>query len=658
MISDKEFLKEQFFNLAHEGVVFDIPTWADNYRIIASGPFPGQWSTERTPYLKEIMEEMSPQSFTQEVVFLKSAQVGATSVLENILLYYIDHCPSDQLFISATESLLNKWSSRRLEPSISLMGLRDKIHTQELNDKSRRSGDKVFSKQYQGRQLDLASAQAASGLRSMDKRILLMDEIDGAPENLRSGEGNFLDVAFARTNAWGARRKVMYASTPTTFEKSQIYRKFEDGDRRNFLVPCPKCGLFQALEWNETSKPFGLKPIKNKDQMTVDVVYVCKGCSYEIKNYEKRDIFPKGKWHPTAKASVPYLKSYYLPSLYSPLGMMSWLELWQRYEKAKSKSSAEAMRSFVNLYLGLPYKEAGSKPKIENVISLRGDYPRGTVPEGVIFMTVGIDVQRGSETDKLNPARIEMEFLGHGINYRTYSIDYKVFKGPVADPHSGAWAKFTEWAKETGMTFKKASGQKLSPQLILIDSGDGMYTSTVYQFCEGWRNAYPSKGFSLLKNKKHDGLDVLDRSSFRRYRLAKLNDTLLYEISTIYYKTSLYHNLKIERQPGPNQRAGFCDFPRDYQKSYFEMLTAEDKRTDGSFFLPSGRRNEGLDCFDPETEVLTNEGWKKFNQLNQMETIATVNLEKNLIEFQKASEWIEKDYDGPMIQLKGNGIDI
>jgi phage terminase large subunit GpA-like protein len=75
-----------------------------------------------------------------------------------------------------------------------------------------------------------------------------------------------------------------------------------------------------------------------------------------------------------------------------------------------------------------------------------------------------------------------------------------------------------------------------------------------------------------------------------------LADGFLYEVSTNYYKTAVYRNLKVTRKEIGPQRPGFCDFPLDYGEKYFKMLSAEEKRRDGSFYCPSGRRNEALDC--------------------------------------------------------------
>lgn len=143
----------------------------------------------------------------------------------------------------------------------------------------------------------------------------------------------------------------------------------------------------------------------------------------------------------------------------------------------------------------------------------------------------------------------------------------------------------------------RSDGRRFSPRLLLIDSGDGNLTDVVYRFCAGWNSTYPSKGFGDLVTRKKEAGDPQIAAGWRRYRAAKIGeDSTLYEIATNHYKTHAYNNLKIPRQDTGPQKAGYCNFPIDYNENYFRMLTAEEKRRDNSFHCPSGRRNEALDC--------------------------------------------------------------
>ena len=48
-----------------------VSEWADRYRLLdqASSSEPGKWRTDRTPYLREIMDSLSAQSTDDIVIF-------------------------------------------------------------------------------------------------------------------------------------------------------------------------------------------------------------------------------------------------------------------------------------------------------------------------------------------------------------------------------------------------------------------------------------------------------------------------------------------------------------------------------------------------------------------------------------------------------------
>lgn len=562
---------------------------AEANRVLPPGtPRPGPLDLLYTPYLKEPMDNMSPFSAIQQATVMKGAQLGFTMGSECVLCYYTGYCPANQLYISSSEGNIEKWASQRYDPALDSYGYRDIIYSNDTRKGSRRSGDKTFSKEYFGMRTDMASAQSASSLRSMDKRILIRDEVDGAPAMLRTGEGNWMSVSYARTNSWGSRRKVLDFSTPTLEETSLIFKDYLKGDQRKFFVACPHCDTKQELLFKN------LHPTIEKGILK-DATYICEKCGVELYEYDKPRLLASGNWIATAISISPTVRSYQISSLYSPQGMMSWKELYQKYLDAVD--DPDEMRSFVNLYLGKPFKEAGSRPKLQNIIENRGSYKSGEVQESVLFLTCAIDVQRGSEKDVKNPPRLEMEVLGHGLKFKTSSIEYRVFEGEVDDAYDGAWEALNQYVMETKFKYRRKDGIEFSPSIVFIDSGDGNFTDVVYSFCQRWANTFPIKGFSALKSGKKDRGDIQSINNFTRYKAKKVSEeTTLYEISTNHYKTKIYRNLKIQRQEIDEQKAGFCDFPRDYGEKYFKMLTAEEKRRDGSFHNTSGKRNEALDC--------------------------------------------------------------
>ena len=613
--------------------------YAAKYRIMPlSDPFPGPWSNTRTPYALEVMDEMGPQSPIIEDWILKGHQLGLTAAAENILLYWMDYNPANLLYVSATDDLLKVWSTERLEKAIdSIPGLREKMTAPIERTGARRSGDTARSKQFIGGNLDMASAQSASGLRSQSRRVLILDEMDGAPPQLKTGEGNYANVAMARTDAYGKRRKILGFSTPTTYEDSLIWQKYLAGDQRKYLVPCPHCGHLpervislpgqpattvhpdrgQELVLSTGDMRHGLKGDFKSGEFQ-KAYYICEFCGEAIFDYHKPRMLEAGHWEPTARASYPEYRSRHISTLYAPPGMCGWDELYRKYIEARA--SPEGMRSFTNLELGLPFQEAGARPDLKTVISLRGGYHAGTIPPGVLYLTMGVDVQRGRadcqpasladlpEAERKRKAlegpRLELEILGHGAGYRSWSIVYEVFPGAIDDPYAGAWEDLQKWALEKGLVYTRADGMAFPVQMVLIDSGDAAdgKDEIVARFCQRWGSTYPSKGFNYLKVQAREKGDIPGRSDFKRFRKAIMGGTglPLFEISTNYFKDALYNRLEIKRRAGETvQPAGFCDFPTEYGDEYFAQLTAEEKIIAGESagaYKKTRARNEALDC--------------------------------------------------------------
>ena len=63
----------------------------------------------------------------------------------------------------------------------------------------------------------------------------------------------------------------------------------------------------------------------------------------------------------------------------------------------------------------------------------------------------------------------------------------------------------------------------------------------------------------------------------------------------------------------------------------------------------------GGSCMTPDTEILTNEGWKRFDMLNQTETVATLNPKTNELEYHKPTGYICEPFEGELNCAK-NGL--
>jgi phage terminase large subunit GpA-like protein len=584
-----------------------ISEYAASYRMMPNdSPRPGPWSNAWTPYLVEIMDDMSPRSPIQQSITMKSRKLGITAASENVVGFFMKACPTPIMYATATDDLCADWM-RRLEHLIDSFGLRDIFGSQNLRVRGGH-GDKGFEKDFPGGRLKAISWRSMAAKRGGDYRLLIVDEVDGGPPILAgSEEGRWFDILKAHTMSWGARKKIMAFSSPTTEDFSEIYRQCLLGDFRKFIVPCPYCEREQELVHLADDAQYGIKGITNVDGFQ-RAVYICQYCFAEIENHHKVDILARGHWEPTKKSSDPTIRSRQISALYSPLGMLSWDDYYREY--LKSRDDPEAEKTFCQIYRGMPYHESGARPDLEIVMDHKGRYREGELQPGVVWLSGGMDVQRGKNKPD-NPdegPRLELEILGNGEDYRTWSLLYKKFYGPIDDPFAGAWEAFWEWCttpdpiihKLGKLAFQRSDGMIIPVSAMFIDSGDGSNTDIVYRFCSRTHGFIPSKGTGWVTEAKlKERGDVAGPGNVRHYRWFRIGTGELEgcEISTNYYKEAFFSRMKTPHRNVDPQLPGYCDFPaeRNDYREYFEQLRAEERRSDGSYHKVR-IRNEALDC--------------------------------------------------------------
>jgi phage terminase large subunit GpA-like protein len=558
--------------------------------IVPSGKYRGmKFSHNRAPFLKEPLSLLSPDSPFQDVAMMTPAQIGKSTLAELVTMYYITQVPSEILYVSSNETAAVKWMERRIVPRAEAAGVQ--FRTEVESRTSRKTGDTSYSKLFPGGNIDIASALSPAQLASETKRVTLGDECDRWRVTL-GDEGSVIDMIKARTQAWGSQAKRLWISTPTIEDVSLIWQMVQTGDMREYFVACPHCGKMQTLDFL-TGKGYGLTwERKDGHIYRKSIELICEGCGKGIRESSKNTLLNSGEWRASCLPSTDFIASFMLNGLYSPL--LSWYDMAIAYEE--SLTGPVKKQAFENLKMGRPYRETGTRPKVEKIIENRGTYKSGTVPDGVLYLTMGIDVQRGSENNENNNARIEAQIIGVGAGYRTWVIDYIVFDGDITDPYGGAWEKLNQFGLDTELTFYRSDGFGFPVSVVFIDSGDGSASDIVYRFCSRWQNTYPIKGRAEITRRKKDAPDEVIQGNMQRYRASKLDeDTLIYLVNTNFFKARIYHGLKIERQEGDIQRPGFIDFPKELDEKYFNGLTAEERKRDGSFHNPGGRRNEPLD---------------------------------------------------------------
>ena len=188
-----------------------VTEWAEKYRRLSpeNSAEAGPWRTNRTPYLREIMDAFTDPKIRRLVV-VASSQVGKSEMELNMLGYLIDIDPGPVLFILPTMDVAQDFSKRRISAMIrDCKRLRGKV----ADAKSRDGNNTVLKKQFPGGMLTITGANSPAALASIPARYVFGDERDRWP--LSAGaEGDPWGLAEARTTTF-YNSKMVEVSTPT-----------------------------------------------------------------------------------------------------------------------------------------------------------------------------------------------------------------------------------------------------------------------------------------------------------------------------------------------------------------------------------------------------------------------------------------------------------
>lgn len=545
---------------------YTVSQWADAHRMLSqkAASEPGRWRTSRTPYLREIMDCLSPSSPVEEVVFMAGAQVGKTETGQNWLGFIIHHAPGPVMMVQPTTDTAKRVSKQRIAPMVEESPvLRDRIS----DNRSRDGTNAMLSKEFPGGVLIITGANSAVGLRSMPVRYLFLDEVDGFPQDV-DGEGDPIRLAEKRTTTF-SRRKIYKCSTPTVKETSRIEREYLASDQRRFFVPCPDCGHMQWLKWGQ------IKWVDNKPETTA---YACEECGILIPENKKSWMLERGEWRSTAPENGYRVAGFHLSSLYSPLGWKSWASIVREFLEAKGDASL--LKTWVNTVLGESFEEEYSaKLSADGLAERREMYTQS--PDEVLVLTAGVDVQDN---------RLAISVWGWGEGEEAWVISHQEIYGDPSRPE--LWKQLDSVLTAD---YEHESGAKLKIDVAAIDSG-GHFTSEVYAFARERANRVIAVKGQSQKNKPVIGKPTKVDINFRGQVLKSGGQ--VYPVGSDTAKGTIYARMK-NTEKGP----GYIHFHGGLDDEYFAQLTSEKQVVrfvrgfaTREWVKKARARNEALDC--------------------------------------------------------------
>ncbi|WP_366654447.1 phage terminase large subunit family protein [Fodinicurvata sp. EGI_FJ10296] len=553
-----------------------VTEWAEQYRRLSSraSAEPGRWDTGRTPYLREIMDQLSTTSPVQRIILMKSSQVGGTEAGNNWIGYVVHRAPGPMMAVSPTVQMAKRNGRQRIKPLIEETPVLSELIRPP---RERDSGNTELSKEFPGGVLVLTGANSASALRSMPARYLMLDEVDAYPGDV-DDEGDPVQIAEVRTKTYRARRKVFLVSSPTITGASKIESEYEASDQRRYFVPCPDCGhcqhlVFAQLRW-DPGRP-------------ETAAYACADCGTLIPERHKTAMLADGVWRATAECNDPATAGYHINALYSPAGWESWADLARKWEAA---TTDEGRKVFFNTALGLTFQVKGEAPEWERLYDRREEWA-AAVPAGVLVITIGVDVQGD---------RLELSVWGWGRGLESWWLDHHVIDHGPHTPE--AWDALTAYLDRNWVT---ADGAPLKAAMTAIDSGE--FTNAVYAYVRRRRSGkiIAVKGIDSFSQVVPvwgpTYVDVTEAGVKRR------RGVRLWKVASSAFKVETYDWLRLARPTEEERAEGVVDppgtvhVPRHIGAEPLKQLVAEElvrtKGRHGKLQWQKRRdRNETLDC--------------------------------------------------------------
>lgn len=589
--------------------------WVEHNLIFPDGPYAGQ-PMKLFEFQKGMIDVVKERK--RKIVFETSAQIGKTTILNGILFYKSANDPENAGVLQSTGKETGQWLAGKIRPMIDASPEMQKIVTDKNDRNAVNNGSQIQLRT--GGFWYFMSLNSPSHLRGKTLPLILMDEVDAVETD--TDEGNPIVIAENRATTFGEDARIFISSTPTS-KHGAIHTQYEASDKRKYHVPCPSCGHYHELIWENVK--FSWVKIDGKSVPDTDSVYLeCPECGHHISDGERARAVKNGQWVITQPDSR--IAGFHISRLYSP--MSSLRSVMEDYKQAWQSFS---LSTFYNTVLGLPFDDLNEDVELYKLEKLKTDVGVNNIPDDVLFLTAGVDQQQD---------RLEVTLLGHSEK-ALYIICHRSFMTMNAEViESPAYRDLLAFLKAP---FRTVSGRRVTMAWANVDSGNGRATKTIYRFCSQWKHLHAIKGSSSVdapyvptKESKSGG-----------YRLFMIGvnkgKDLIRELIVRNTSTTLQTpvHLEISDQEVPDD--------------YLEQLMSEELKRSGNTVRwtvkPGGVRNEALDCINygycARLQVIEQIKWHEWRKIVARQTIDDTPDASETIEPEQLIETIPEQKETP-----------
>lgn len=506
-----------------------------------------------------------------EVVVMKSVQVGYTQILFNAIGYHIHQRPCAIGFYVPTSETANVFGVKYFAKWLAAQPHLQSIVSAKLaNDGTSSTTTKLFPGGY----FSILSANKSSDVASSSMKLVAADEIDLYLKQLK-GEGSPIDLIRNRAQEH-ADKLVIFGSSPRgTFEESTIFSLYEKSDKRKFYIKCPHCGHEQYLAWEQ------FRPNPKNDYK--ESGFECLKCRKLFYEKQKSEIISQGRWKPTKNPDAqPGRCGFHIWQAYSCSPNTTWPEMARRYLACNHDSAKKI--DFFNNVVGLPSRERPKGTVVYTEITAqksKGTHHLMELPPEVSMITIGVDNQTSKKY-----GRLEYSIWGYGPKGNCYFLGHEIIEG---DPSQNeVWE---ELDLQTTTEFVSADGKRTVPVSMLFIDSRGGANQKVYEVCRTHRGPvfwYPIVGIS---NYNKSEMVVLSQTGQQPRQP-------LYQVNTVPIKNHISDLIHDLAAGNPDAK---LHIPKDLTNYVAMGWVSEYKqvsRTGRVAWTPiPSMKNEPLDCF-------------------------------------------------------------
>lgn len=579
--------------------------WAAENRVYpTSHGRPGKRDPTFTPYMVPFARafDAAYQLATfgrhyEALVKVTSAQSGKTDTTLDVIGQTLDQAPGPILYVGPSREWFNqsKFEQRLSHMLATAPGLKAKASTGKRTNK--------WHKHVGGVPIGLAWAGSPSQLRGMSARIAIVDELDAMGVATQK-EGD----TFALLEARGASyRDRIRAAISTPLEgavdtevcersglefwrkmepedvSSPIWRHWQSGTMHHFCWPCPHCAEFFVPRFKQLRWPEGATPAEAKRTAWIE----CPRCGGIIDESHKASLNARGVYvapgqtvdhDGTVRGEPPDATtlSMWSSGLCSP--MVTIGERAASYLTAKASGEQSKIQAVINTGFGECYAPGGGDvPEWQEVAECRQPYAMASVPDGVRYLTLTVDVQKRS---------LVYVIRGWGHAATSWLIDCGELGGETAE--AKVW-------NDLALLLKRPLGDRVIHRAF-IDSGYrpdkpvNLPVNRVYEFCRRFpRLAFPTKGRAT--SDRPVTLSKIEVTATGRTKSYGLD---LYLLDTDWCKSWVHERIRWdEDQPGA------WHLPEDISEGYCKQIVSEARvrKPDGRpVWVRRSRQNHYFDC--------------------------------------------------------------